>query len=211
MNELLHIHPNTPQPRRIGQVAEALRNGRVVAYPTDSCYGLACAMGDKSAMERIRTIRGLDREHFFTLVCRDLSEISRYAKVENSNFRLLKSATPGPYTFVLPASKQVPNWLAHPRRKTIGIRVPDHAISRAMVEMLGEPFMTVSAAADDGLPLSEATEVRAFFGRRIDLVVDGGATGMEPTTVVDLTGEIPRVLRAGKGSTEAIGLDHVED
>lgn len=207
MSELIHVHAETPQPRRIEKVAEALRAGRVVAYPTDSSYGLACAMGDRSAMERIRQIRGLERDHFFTLVCRDLSEISQYAKVGNPSFRLLKSATPGAYTFVLKASKQVPNWLAHPKRKTIGIRVPGHPVARAIVDALGEPFMTVTAVADDERALSEANEVREEFGRRIDLVVDGGATGVEPTTVVDLTDEIPRILRAGKGSAEAIGVD----
>lgn len=207
MSELVHVHAETPQPRRIEKVARALRAGQVIAYPTDSSYGLACAMGDRSAMERIRQIRGLDRDHFFTLVCRDLSEIAQYAKVENPSFRLLKSATPGAYTFVLKASKQVPNWLAHPKRKTIGIRVPGHPVARAIVEALGEPFMTVTAVADDGRALSEATEVREEFDRRVDLIVDGGATGVEPTTVVDLTDAVPRILRAGKGSAEAIGLD----
>ncbi|AWN17575.1 putative YciO protein, TsaC/YrdC-like protein [Salinisphaera sp. LB1] len=207
MSELVHIHAETPQPRRIEKVASALRAGQVVAYPTDSSYGLACAMGDRNAMERIRQIRGLDRDHFFTLVCRDLSEIAHYAKVENPSFRLLKSATPGAYTFVLKASKQVPNWLAHPKRKTIGIRVPGHPVARAIVDALGEPFMTVTAVARDDRALSEATEVREEFDRQIDLVVDGGATGVEPTTVVDLTEDVPRILRPGKGSAEAIGLD----
>lgn len=207
MSELIHVHADTPQPRRIQKVAQALRAGQVIAYPTDSSYGLACATGDRNAMERIRQIRGLARDHFFTLVCRDLSEIAQYAKVENSNFRLLKSATPGAYTFVLKASKQVPNWLAHPKRKTIGIRVPGHPVARAMVEALGEPFMTVTAVSDDDRALSEATEVREEFDRRIDLVVDGGPTGVEPTTIVDLTGDVPQVLRAGKGSLQAIGLD----
>lgn len=207
MSEVLHVHADTPQPRRIDKAARALRAGQVIAYPTDSSYGLACAMGDKSAMERIRQIRGLDRDHFFTLVCRDLSEISQYAKVENQSFRLLKSATPGAYTFVLKASRQVPNWLAHPKRKTIGIRVPGHPVARAIVDALGEPFMTVTAVADDGRRLSEATDVREAFERRIDIILDAGATGVESTTVVDLTGEVPGILRAGKGSAEAIGLD----
>lgn len=209
MSELVHVHAETPQPRRIEKAAKALRAGQVIAYPTDSSYGLACAMGDKAAMERIRQIRGLDREHFFTLVCRDLSEIAQYAKVENPSFRLLKSATPGAYTFVLRASKQVPNWLAHPKRKTIGIRVPGHPVARAIVDALGEPFMSVTAVADDDRSLSEASEVREFFGRRIDMVVDAGATGVEPTTVVDLTSDVPEILRAGKGSAEAIGLEPI--
>ncbi|HET7313616.1 L-threonylcarbamoyladenylate synthase [Salinisphaera sp.] len=210
MSELVHVHADTPQPRRIAKAADALRAGQIVAYPTDSSYGLACAMGDKDAMERIRQIRGLDRDHFFTLVCRDLSEIAQYAKVENTSFRLLKSATPGAYTFILKASKQVPNWLAHPKRKTIGIRVPGHPVARAIVEALGEPFMTVTAATDDDRSLSEAGEVREAFGRRIDLIVDAGATGVEPTTVVDLTGDVPEILRAGKGGAQAIGLGEGE-
>lgn len=207
MSELVHVHAATPQPRRIDKAARALRAGQVIAYPTDSSYGLACAMGDKSAMQHIRQIRGLDRDHFFTLVCRDLSEIAQYAKVENSSFRLLKSATPGAYTFILSASRQVPNWLAHPRRKTIGIRVPGHPVARAIVDALGEPFMTVTAVADDGRRLSEATEVREVFDRRLDIILDAGATSMEPTTIVDLTGDVPEILRAGKGSANAIGLD----
>lgn len=209
MSELLHVHAATPQPRRIGKAAQALRDGKVIAYPTDSSYGLACAMGDKAAMARIRQIRALDRDHFFSLVCRDLSEISRYAKVENPNFRLLKAATPGAYTFILVASREVPNWLSDPKRKTIGIRVPGHPVARAIVDALGEPFMTVTAVGEDDRPLSEATEVRDAFGGRIDLVVDGGATGVEPTTIVDLTDAVPRILRAGKGSAEAIGLSPV--
>ncbi|WP_348760237.1 L-threonylcarbamoyladenylate synthase [uncultured Salinisphaera sp.] len=206
MAELLHVHAETPQPRRIARAADALRAGSVVAYPTDSSYGLACAMGDKAAMERIRWIRDLGKHHFFTLICRDLSEISTYAKVENTAFRLLKAATPGAYTFVLPASKQVPNWLAHPKRKTIGIRVPAHPVARALVEALGEPFLTVTAMTEDGRNLSEAFDVREAFDRQIDLVLDGGATGIEPTTIVDLTTEPPEILRQGKGRAEDIGL-----
>jgi tRNA threonylcarbamoyl adenosine modification protein (Sua5/YciO/YrdC/YwlC family) len=211
MSELIHVHAETPQPRRIGKTAQALRDGRVIAYPTDSSYGLACAIGDKAAMERIRFIRGLDHDHFFTLVCRDLSEISLYAKVENASFRLLKAATPGAYTFVLAASKQVPNWLAHPKRKTIGIRVPNHPVARAIADAAGEPFLSVTACNGSDQPLSEAGEVRDTFGKQIDLVLDGGSTGIEPTTIVDLTRDIPEVLRTGKGSLEAIGLTSVPD
>lgn len=206
MSELIHVHAETPQPRRIAQAADALRAGRVIAYPTDSSYGLACAMGDRAAMERIRGIRDLDKHHFFTLVCRDLSEISTYAKVGNASFRLLKAATPGAYTFVLPASKQVPNWLAHPKRKTIGIRVPAHPVARALVEALGEPFLSVTALDNDERSFSEAFDVREAFDRQIDIVLDGGATGIEPTTIVDLTVEPPEILRQGKGSAEEIGL-----
>jgi len=212
MAEIIHIHSETPQPRRIQQVADAVRAGRVMGYPTDSSYGLGCGMGHRQAMDRIRQIRGLERDHFFTLVCRDLSEISRYAKVENASFRLLKAATPGAYTFVLEASKEVPKWLAHPKRKTIGIRVPGHPVARAIVDALGEPFMSVTAQAadDDAEALSEAMDVREQFDRQLDIIVDAGATGIEPTTVVDLTGAVPKILRMGKGSAEAIGLEPVD-
>ena len=207
MAELIHIHAKTPQPRRIQRVAEALRAGQVIAYPTDSSYALACAMGDKDAIERIRQMRGFGQDHFFTLVCRDLSEIANYAKVENANFRLLKAATPGAYTFILPASKQVPNWLAHPKRKTIGIRVPTHPVARAIAEALDAPVMSVTAQRPgEDTPLAEALDVRDAFDRQLDIIVDGGATGVESTTVVDLTGSVPEILRAGRGSAEALGL-----
>lgn len=211
MAELIHVHAETPQPRRIAQIADALRAGRVIAYPTDSSYGLACAMGEKSAIDRICAMRGIGRDHFFTLVCRDLSEISTYAKVENTSFRLLKAATPGAYTFVLPATKEVPTWLAHPKRKTIGIRVPGHPVARAIAEALDAPIMSVTAQRpEDDMPLSEALDVREAFDKQLDYVVDAGATGVEPTTVVDLTEAVPRILRAGKGSAETLGLDPVE-
>jgi tRNA threonylcarbamoyl adenosine modification protein (Sua5/YciO/YrdC/YwlC family) len=156
-------------------------------------------------------MRGFGRDHFFTLVCRDLSEISTYAKVENTSFRLLKAATPGAYTFVLPASKVVPNWLAHPKRKTIGIRVPAHPVARAIAEAMDEPIMSVTAQLpDDEIPLSEAFDVREAFDKQLDIIVDGGATGVEPTTVVDLTTAVPQILRPGKGSAEALGLDPVD-
>lgn len=212
MADLIHVHAETPQPRRVAKAAEALRAGHIIAYPTDSSYGLGCAMGERGAIDRIRQIRGLDRDHFFTLVCRDLSEISYYAKIDNTSFRLLKAATPGAYTFVLPASKEVPNWLAHPKRKTIGIRVPGHPVARAITEALGEPFMSVTAQLpDDEEALSDAFDVRERMDRQVDLIVDAGATGIEPTTVVDLTGPVPQILRPGKGSAEALGLDPVED
>ncbi len=211
MAEIIQVHAQTPQPRRIRQTADALRAGAVIGYPTDSSYGLACAMGDKAAIDRIRQLRGFGREHLFTLVCRDLSEISIYAKVDNANFRLLKAATPGAYTFVLPASREVPNWLAQPKRKTIGIRVPGHPVARAIAGAMDEPIMSVTAQRpDDELPLSEALDVRDAFDKHIDLIVDAGATGVEPTTVVDLTETVPRILRQGKGTAEALGLEPVE-
>jgi tRNA threonylcarbamoyl adenosine modification protein (Sua5/YciO/YrdC/YwlC family) len=207
MAELIAVHARTPQPRRIKRIADALRGGQVIAYPTDSSYGLACAIGNKGAIERIRQMRGFDHDHFFTLVCRDLSEIAQYAKVENSSFRLLKAATPGAYTFILLATKDVPRWLAHPKRKTIGIRVPGHPVARAIAQAMDEPIMSVTAQLpDDDRPLSEALDVRAAFGRQLDIIVDAGATGVESTTVVDLTASPPRILRVGCGSVEALGL-----
>jgi len=206
MAELVQVHSETPKPRRIRRVVEALRDGAVVAYPTDSSYDLACAMGNKGAIERIRRMRQFGRDHFFTLLCRDLSEIATYAKVNNANFRLLKMATPGAYTFILPATREVPVWLAQPKRKTIGIRVSRHPVAHAIAEAMGEPIMTVTAQEPGAeLPLSEALDVRAAFGKQLDLIVDAGATGVEPTTVVDLT-DVPQILRQGKGTATAIGL-----
>ena len=207
MSQYFHIHPDNPQSRLIRQAAEIIRNGGVVAYPTDSAYALGCHLGDKDALERIRRLRQLDDKHNFTLVSRDLSDIGVYAKVDNTNFRLLKAATPGAYTFVLPASKVVPNWLAHPKRKTIGIRVPSHPVARAIAEALDAPIMSVTAQGpDDEIALSEAMDVRDVFDKQLDLIVDSGATGIEATTVVDLTGAVPEILRMGKGSAEALGL-----
>lgn len=212
MAELVQVHSDTPKPRRIKRIANALRDGAVIAYPTDSSYALACTMGDKAAIERISHIRQFGRDHLFALLCRDLSEISKYAKVENANFRLLKMATPGTYTFVLPASREVPRWLAQPKRKTIGIRVSRHPVAQAIADAMDEPIMTVTAQVPgDKLPLSDALDVREAFGKQIDYIVDAGTTGVEPTTVVDLTGEVPEVLRQGKGSVEALGLAPVAD
>src|SRR5699024_3359926 len=207
MTELVQVHPDTPKPRRIHRVADALRAGAVIAYPTDSSYALACAMGQKAAIDKIRRLRQFGRDHLFSLLCRDLSEIATYAKVANANFRLLKMATPGAYTFVLPASREVPRWLAQPRRKTIGIRVSRHPLAQAIANAMDEPIMTVTAQVPgDDRPLSDALDVRDAFGKQIDLIVDAGATGIDPTTVVDLTGDVPQILRQGKGTAEAIGL-----
>lgn len=207
MAELVQIHLDTPKPRRIQTVVSALRDGAVIAYPTDSSYALACAMGNKTAMERIRRLRQFDHGHLFSLLCRDLSEIAKYAKVENANFRLLKMATPGAYTFILPASREVPRWLAQPKRKTIGIRVSRHPVAHAIASAMDEPLMTVTAQVPgEKLPLSDALDVRDAFDKHIDYIVDAGATGVEPTTVIDLTGEVPQVLRQGKGPVDTIGL-----
>lgn len=207
MAEELEIHPTDPQPRLIGRVVDCLRAGGVIAYPTDSSYALGCAIGEKAAIERIRWLRGFGREHYFTLLCRDLSEIATYARVENNSFRMLKRVTPGPYTFVLPATREVPRWLWHPKRKTIGIRVPTHNTARAIAEGLDTPVMTVTALVPgDDLPLSDPDDVRERIGNDLDMVVDSGACGLEPTTVVDLTGDAPSVLRQGRGSVAELGL-----
>lgn len=208
MSTLLPIYRETPQPRRLTQAAEALQAGQVVAYPTDSSYALGCALGDRDAKERIQKLRGLRADHLFTLICRDLSEISHYAKVANQNFRLLKAATPGAYTFVLPATKSVPNWLEHPKRKTIGIRVPDDAVARGIAETMGTSFMSVSAEhADGGGPIATAEDVREEFGAGVDLILDGGPARLEGTTMVDLTGDLPSVERQGIGALAPLGLD----
>lgn len=207
MVELVQVDSETPKPRRIHRVVAAVRDGAAIAYPTDSSYALACAMGNKTAIETISRLRQFGRDHFFSLLCRDLSEIATYAKVENANFRLLKMATPGAYTFVLPASREVPRWLAQPKRKTIGIRVSRHPVAQAIADAMDEPLMTVTAQVPgDRLPLSDALDVREAFGTQLDLIIDAGSTGVEPTTVVDLTGEVPQILRQGKGTAEAIGL-----
>lgn len=200
MSELLVIHPETPQARYVRQAVETLQDHGVVAYPTDSCYALACALGSKDAMERIQRIRDTDRHHFFTLVCRDLSEIARYAKVSNWQYRTLKSFTPGPYTFVLEATREVPRRLMNSRRRTVGIRVPQHPLVRMLLEALGAPLMSTTLhLPGDPHPMTDAQEIFERIGHRVDLVLDGGNCGLEPSTVVDLVGDRPAVLRAGKG------------
>jgi tRNA threonylcarbamoyl adenosine modification protein (Sua5/YciO/YrdC/YwlC family) len=200
------IHPETPQPRLIRQAAEIIRAGGVVVYPTDATYALGCLIGDKGALDRIRHIRGLDESHQLTLVCRDLSEIASYAKVGNAHYRLLKSLTPGPYTFILPATKQVPRRVQHPKRKTIGIRVPHNAILQALLTELGEPLMsTTLQLPGDEQPLNDPYEVRQALEKQVDLIIDGAFGDLEPTTVVDLVDDLPRVVRLGKGDAAALG------
>lgn len=200
MTQIIEIHPVNPQSRLIGQVAEVIRGGGVVAYPTDSSYALGCHLGDTDALERIRRIRQAGKHHNFTLVCRDLSEIAVYARVENWAYRLLRSLTPGPYTFVLKATREVPRRLQNPKRKTIGIRVPDHPVTQALLEELGEPLMssTLTLPGEEHPP-SNAIEVLDKLSGRVDLIIDAGPCGFEPTTVVDLVDGIPVVLRQGKG------------
>jgi len=203
MGRFLEIHPKDPQHRLIAEVTEVLRNGGVVVYPTDSIYAVGCRLGDKEAIERIRRLRRLDRKHLFTLVCRDLSEIATYARVDNQTYRMLRRMTPGPYTFILPATKQVPKRLQHPRRRTVGIRVPTHPVTLAMIEDLGEPLLsTTMQLPDEELPMTEAFEIFDKVGNDVDLVIDGGPCGMEPTTVLDLVGTYPEIIREGMGEVD---------
>ena len=200
MARMVHIHPDNPQPRRIAEAVAALRAGGLLAYPTDSSYALGCHIGDKRAMDAIRRIRRTDKDHNFTLVCRDLSEIGLYARIDNWAYRLLRAHTPGAYTFILPATREVPKRLQHPRRRTIGIRVPDSRIVDAMLAALGEPIMSSTLLLPgDNRPLTDADEVQDRIGHQIDVVIEGGATGIEPTSVIDLSGDEVRVLRAGRG------------
>ncbi|ALG68513.1 L-threonylcarbamoyladenylate synthase [Beggiatoa leptomitoformis] len=208
MSLFLSIHPQNPQPRFISQVATAIRNGEVVVYPTDSCYALGCCMGDKDAMERIRRIRNADKDHNFTLVCRDLSEIATYAKVENSAFRLMKSLTPGAYTFLLKATHEVPRRLQHPKRKTIGLRVPDNKITLAILETLGEPIISSTLIMPQAeMPETDPEQILQLLDKHVDLIVDGGNCGFEPTTIIDLIEDPPVVLRRGKGSIDMFDTD----
>ncbi len=205
MARLVEIHPTNPQPRRIAEVVAVIRQGGLIAYPTDSSFAFGCHIGDKKAMDRIQRIRKTDKHHNFTLVCSDLSEISLYARVENWAYRLIKSLTPGPYTFILPATREVPKRLQNPKRRTIGLRVPDHPIVNSMLQSLGEPIMssTLLLPGDD-LPLTDVVEIEERIGDRIDLIVDGGPTGVEPTTVVDLSSGNIEVLREGRGDISSL-------
>ena len=202
MAQFFQIHPDNPQARLIKQAVAILRQGGLMIYPTDSSYALGCQIGDKGAMERIRRIRRLDDAHNFTLVCRDLTEISHYTKLDNQEYRLLKTLTPGPYTFITKATKQVPRRLQHPKRKTIGIRVPDNEIVKALLEELAEPIMsTTIILPGDDMPLTDPYEMRQLLDHEVDLIIDGGYCGFEPTTVVMMIDDIPQVLRVGKGDT----------
>ena len=200
------MHPDNPQQRLVRQAAEIVRGGGVIVYPTDSCCALGCRIGDKAAMERIRAIREVDERHHLTLVCRDLAEIGQYARVDNAQFRLLKAATPGSYTFILHATREVPKRLLHPSRRTIGLRVPEHKVAQALLEELGEPLLSSTLILPgDELPLNDADEIRERLERRVELVIDAGPCGIVPTTVVDLTGDKPVIARVGKGSTAPFG------
>jgi len=200
MAQFFQIHPENPQHRLIVQAVDIIRKGGLVVYPTDSAYALGCHIGDKDALERVRSLRKLDKNHNFTLMCRDLSELATYARVSNQAFRMLKNHTPGAYTFILEATAEVPRRLLHPKRKTIGLRVPDNPIALALLEELGEPLMTSSLLLPgEDYPMTDPYDIRDSLEHHVELIIDGGYCGLEPTTVVDLTDETPTLLRQGKG------------
>lgn len=200
MAQFFQIHPENPQARLIHQSAEIIRKGGLIAYPTDSAYALGCHIGDKMALDRIRAIRNLDKHHNFTLMCRDLSELSTYARVDNIVFRLLKNLTPGPYTFILEATSEVPKRLQHPKRKTIGLRIPQNPIALELMAELGEPLMSSSLIMPgETMPLTDPYDIRETLEHHLELVIDGGYCGLDPTTVVDFTGDQPEVIRQGCG------------
>jgi tRNA threonylcarbamoyl adenosine modification protein (Sua5/YciO/YrdC/YwlC family) len=203
-SRFLEIHPRNPQPRLIRQAVDIIREGGVVVYPTDSCYALGCHIGDKGAMERIARIRQTDKHHHFTLVCSDLSEIARYARVNNQQYRTLRAFTPGPFTFILQATRETPKRLQNTRRRTIGIRVPDHPVPRAILSTLAEPLMSSTLLLPgDELPLTDAPEIQERLYHLVDAVIDGGNCGLEPTSVIDLEGPAPVIARRGKGDVSA--------
>ena len=203
MVDFLQVHPINPEVRLIKQAVGVLMDGGVIVYPTDSTYALGCHIGDKSALERIRRIRQLDSKHNFTLVCCDLSSLASYALVHNRAYRILKAYTPGPYTFILKATAEVPRRLMHPKRKTIGLRVPENAIAQAILALHGEPIMSTSLILPgESEQLFDAYEMRLKIGKLVDLIIDGGACGLEPTTMVDLVDGVPQILRTGKGDTK---------
>ncbi|CAG0934883.1 MAG: putative protein YciO [Rhodocyclaceae bacterium] len=207
MAQFFSVHPEQPQPRLIRQAAEILRAGSVAAFPTDAAYSLGCRVGDADAVARIRAIRAVDEHHHFTLMCRDLSEIATYARVDNAQFRLLKATTPGSYTFILEGTKELPRRILHPKRKTIGLRIPAHPVPLALLEELNEPMLTSTLLLPgNDLPLNDPEDIRNCLEKRIDLIIDAGACGLEMTTVVDMTGPEPKLLRAGLGMLGPLGL-----
>lgn len=201
----LDIHPEDPQPRLIEQAVAALEEGGLIAYPTDSCYALGCRLGDADGLERIRCIRQVGKDHHFTLVCADFAQLGQYVLVSNPTFRLVKNATPGPYTFILPATREVPRKMAHPKKHTVGVRIPDHRVAHALVEALGEPILSSTLllpGQED--PPSEGWVVQDLLGEQVDVIIDSGEVGIEPTTVVDLTGSEPVIAREGAGNVDRI-------
>jgi len=207
MTKYLSVHPLNPQPRLLQQAAQILREGGIAAIPTDSCYALACHLDDKPAVDHLRRLRGIDERHHLSLLCRDLSEIATYARVDNASYRLLRLATPGAYTFILEATREVPRRLSHPSRKTIGIRVPDHPVALQLLGELGQPLIGSSLQLPgDELPLNDVEEIRERLNNELDLVIDAGSCGVQPTTVIDLSGGVAKVLRVGRGPLEPLGL-----
>jgi tRNA threonylcarbamoyl adenosine modification protein (Sua5/YciO/YrdC/YwlC family) len=201
MAQLFAIHPTHPQARLVRRAADIVRAGGLIAYPTDSCYALGCLASEARAIERLRRVRGLDERHHLTLMCRDMSEIARYASVDDARFNLIRAATPGSYTFILRARREVPRRAQHARRKTIGVRIPGHAVAHALLAELDAPMLsTTLLLPGDEQPLADALEIRERLEHELDLVVDGGSCGSEPSTVIDLTGDVPLVLRKGRGS-----------
>ncbi|WP_205203313.1 L-threonylcarbamoyladenylate synthase [Azonexus hydrophilus] len=208
MTRLVAIHPDNPQPRLLVQAAEFVREGALVALPTDSCYALGCRLGDKEALDRIRSIRQMDERHHLTLMVRDLSQIATYARVDNTQYRLLKAATPGSYVFILEGSKELPRRVLHPKRKTIGLRIPDHPVALALLEELGEPLLTCTLQLPgDEAPLTEGWEIQDQLDGQVDWILDAGYCGTEPTTVIDLTGSAPQLVRAGRGPLTPFALE----
>jgi tRNA threonylcarbamoyl adenosine modification protein (Sua5/YciO/YrdC/YwlC family) len=207
MAQLFVVHPANPQLRLLRQAAQIVEHGGVAAIPTDSCYALVCRLDDKAAADRLRRIRGVDERHHLTLLCRDLAEIAGYAKVDNVQYRLIRNVTPGPYTFILEATREVPRRLSHPSRKTIGIRVPDHPVAQGLLDVLGQPLIsTTLLLPGDELPRTDAAEIRDRLGHDVDLIIDSGDAGIEPTTIVDLTGREAVLVRRGRGPVEPLGL-----
>jgi tRNA threonylcarbamoyl adenosine modification protein (Sua5/YciO/YrdC/YwlC family) len=207
VSQLFEVHPQNPQPRLLKQAAQILHDGGIAAVPTDSSYALVCRLDDKAAAESLRRIRQVDDKHHLTLLCRDLSELASYARVDNRQFRLIKLGTPGPYTFILEATKEVPRRLSHPSRRTIGLRVPDHRVTQELLALFGEPLLaTTLIAPGESEPMNDATEIRERFEKLLQAVVDAGACPMSPTTVVDLTGDEPVVVREGRGELARLGL-----
>lgn len=207
MSQFFQIHPDNPQLRLIKQAAQIVHSGGIIALPTDSCYALVCHLDDKDAVTRLRRIRGVDDKHHLTLLCRDLSEIAQYARIDNSQYRMLKAATPGPYTIILEATKEVPRRVSHPSRKTIGLRVPENPIAQALLEELGQPLLGATLILpNEELPLTDPDRIREKLEKQVELVIDGGACSLEPTSVIDLTGAEPVLIRQGRGNVSQFGL-----
>ena len=211
MAQYFEVHPVNPQPRLLKQAAQILEDGGVAAIPTDSSYALACHLDDKAAAEQLRRLRGVDARHHLTLLCRDLSELASYARVDNRQYRLLKLATPGPFTFILEATKEVPRRVSHPSRRTIGLRVPEHPVTSALLQLLGQPLLaTTLIAPGEREPMNDPAQIRDRYEKSVQAIVDAGACTMQPTTVIDLTGEAPVVVRLGRGDPAQLGLTFAE-